>query len=169
MLQMSRCIKPNRQIGAWTEKCNFRYGITTANTVLNSKQCFNSCCTRLVEHRNRPQNVLKNFLTHANPSSSQVNLTGLLQNRWGGEFSFSEKIIFLSRIEVVQEGRVLPQTPEMNELDPQLYFKRLVIPNGPVVAKLQPLRVGHIWALPHSKSCTFPSQPVELCARTHVF
>ena len=60
------------------ERCNFRYEVSAASTALKIKQYFNSCYTRLLERSNHCQKNLNNFLIHANPSSSQLILTGLV-------------------------------------------------------------------------------------------
>ena len=52
------------------ERCNFRDEVSALSTVLNIKQCFNDCYTRLVAGSNLDQKILNNFLIHGNPSSS---------------------------------------------------------------------------------------------------
>ena len=62
---------------AETEKCAFRDEVSPLSTVLNIKQCFNACYTRLVAGSKLAQIFLNMFLIHGNPSSSKVILTGL--------------------------------------------------------------------------------------------
>ena len=51
------------------EKWYFCDGISVPSTVLNIKQCFNSCYTLLVAGSKLDQKILNNFLIHAKPSS----------------------------------------------------------------------------------------------------